>query len=393
MDQDDAASPSPTFSIGSSIDGPTILVCEAETIPDSRIINEGTAEIRARIRAVYDSGAPIFTKDAMRRAAQSFDRILEGSDETVPVTGLDGITIEFKFPHRVEDLLLGEANDESNFEYTMREPCLLYRTVHQLIGTAGYEDWEVNIVSAYLPFSIGYETTKRNKHTKEAIFPWPAVSQDQVEARLAAQRRKWQDSETCARLGALFAGRTAVPLPEAVVINKVVAFACSSMAWDLENGEGSVRSAAQHALVLGVAELLAQRRQRQQQQAGSVDDGRLNDEVVCYAQDPVYHPADKAVLSAAGVVVLDDPRAFLEVDETSVVVSPYPDIPVREVVADIARPAVMIWNRVTDELTTSPMTDPVSPRVRDMISQEYLELECPLDDEPFRDMAVYVRKT
>ncbi|KAL2157122.1 hypothetical protein VTH06DRAFT_6410 [Thermothelomyces fergusii] len=388
MDQDIAFS-SPTTSTCSGIDGPTVLVCEAEAIPNSHIIDEETADIRAKIRAIYESGTPIFTKDAMRRAAQAFDRILEGSGETVPVTGLNGVTVKFKFPDRLENVLPGKATGRSNFEYTMREPCLLYRTVHQLLGTAGYEDCEVDIVTAYLPFSIGYETTKRYKDTKETIFPWPVVSQSQVEARLAAQRQKWQDSEARARLEALFAGRAAIPLPRGVVINKVVAFACSSMAWDLGDDEGPMRSATQHALVLGVVELLAQ---RQQQQTGSADDGQMKSEVVCYAQDPVYHPLDKAVLSSEGVVVLDDPRAFLEVDESSVVVSPYPNVPVREIVADIARPVVMIWNRVTEELTKTPMTDPVSPRVRDMINQDYFELECPFDDEPCSGLTIYVRK-
>jgi hypothetical protein len=205
------------------------------------------------------------------------------------------------------------------------------------------------------------------------------VTQQEVEARLAAQRREWQASEACARLAALFTGQAeeaAALLPDGVVIDKLVAFACSTMAWkrDLEgkdDGRRLGRSAAQHALVLGVTELLAQRRrrqlERQKERAGGVkpvDGGPVQDEkemrneradVTCFAQEPAYHAADKAVLGAEGVVVLDDPRAFLEVDEASVVVSVYPDIPVREVVADIARPAVMIWGRVTDELSTTPL--------------------------------------
>lgn len=227
-----------------------------------------------------------------------------------------------------------------------------------MTGAAGYGDWGVNPITAYLPFTIGYQTIARHKHTKETVLRWPVVSENQVEVRLTAHRLKWQDSEVRARLEALFAGRAAVPLPEELVINKVVALACSSMAWDRERSRDSENSAEQHALVLGVAELLAERQRRQQQQqqqSGNVDEGNTNDKMVCYAQEPAYHPLDKAVLSAAGVVVLDDPRAFLEVDETSVVVSVAPDIPVREIVADIARPAVLIWDCVTDELTETPM--------------------------------------
>jgi hypothetical protein len=58
------------------------------------------------------------------------------------------------------------------------------------------------------------------------------------------------------------------------------------------------------------------------------------------------------VLGEEGVVVMEDPRAFLEVDEASVVIAVASDICVRQIVADLARPAVVIWDRVTDEVET-----------------------------------------
>jgi hypothetical protein len=47
--------------------------------------------------------------------------------------------------------------------------------------------------------------------------------------------------------------------------------------------------------------------------------------------------------------VLDDPRAFLEVDETTILICIGSDIPVHQIVADIARPAIMIWDEPVDE--------------------------------------------
>lgn len=50
-----------------------------------------------------------------------------------------------------------------------------------------------------------------------------------------------------------------------------------------------------------------------------------------------------------GITVLEDPRAFLEVSDDSLVVSFGPDIPVRQVVTDLARPAVLICDKICEE--------------------------------------------
>ena len=66
-----------------------------------------------------------------------------------------------------------------------------------------------------------------------------------------------------------------------------------------------------------------------------------------YAQDPAYTAADKAVLRDVGVEVLEDPRGFLEVNRATVVLSIGPDFPLKQVLAaDIARPAVIVWEGV-----------------------------------------------
>jgi hypothetical protein len=105
----------------------------------------------------------------------------------------------------------------------------------------------------------------------------------------------------------------------------------------------AMRPVAQHILALAVRDFLASHDAR-----GRPGEGVCG--IKCYAQDPIYTPIDEQVLGEAGFDVVDDPKAFLEVDESSVVIAIAPDIPVRQIVADIARPAMMIWDKfsVTD---------------------------------------------
>lgn len=103
------------------------------------------------------------------------------------------------------------------------------------------------------------------------------------------------------------------------------------------------RSAYQHALILTLRDILSERQ----------DQGT---EIACYAQDPFYTDIDKDVIEQSGITVLNDPQGFLEVDDSTVVLSFAADIPVRQIIADIAQPAMMIWDRIEffeDELTKS----------------------------------------
>jgi hypothetical protein len=42
--------------------------------------------------------------------------------------------------------------------------------------------------------------------------------------------------------------------------------------------------------------------------------------ITCYGQDPVYSDVDRAVLEQSGITILNDPEAFLEVDDSTVVI-------------------------------------------------------------------------
>jgi len=120
-------------------------------------------------------------------------------------------------------------------------------------------------------------------------------------------------------------------------ITKIVAFACSTFSCITEEpspSRGGVREATQHALILTKRDILSKKNEG------------VSGEIICYAQDPVYSSLDKKILEKSDIMILDNPMGFLEVDESTVVLSFCPDVCVRQVVCDIARPAMMIWDSI-----------------------------------------------
>ena len=71
--------------------------------------------------------------------------------------------------------------------------------------------------------------------------------------------------------------------------------------------------------------------------------------IMCYAQDPIFTDTDKQVLQEQGITVLDNPHGFLEMDQEAVVISHSADVPVRSITAELAQPAMMIWDKVMDD--------------------------------------------
>jgi hypothetical protein len=70
-------------------------------------------------------------------------------------------------------------------------------------------------------------------------------------------------------------------------------------------------------------------------------------EIKCYAQDPVYDEIDKEFLTSIGIAPLDDPKGFLAVDQQTLVFSVSPNVPVKQIITDLQRPAAMVWNTVS----------------------------------------------
>jgi hypothetical protein len=70
------------------------------------------------------------------------------------------------------------------------------------------------------------------------------------------------------------------------------------------------------------------------------------DAIICLAQDPAYTDVDEFVLGKHEIIKVPDAKGFLEVDDSTIVISICADIPVRQIVTDLTQPAILIWDRV-----------------------------------------------
>lgn len=188
----------------------------------------------------------------------------------------------------------------------------------------GYEgaDYEPAKTSPFRSLQVYHDSEKVITGTKELAKDPTIPSYDTLKLYFEEQIRMWQESEMCRRV---------VQILESSVsghgIEKIVAVSLASISNNYEH-----RSAFQHAFVLTLREWLLARQES----------------ICCYAQDPVYNDVDKIVLGEHGIEVIDDPRAWLELDNRSILFSCASNVPVKEIVADIARPAVVIWERVKE---------------------------------------------
>lgn len=109
--------------------------------------------------------------------------------------------------------------------------------------------------------------------------------------------------------------------------------------------------------------------------------------ILCYAQDPVFKDIDKEILQEHGITVLDNPHGFLEMDEDTVIISKFPDVPIRSITADLTQPAIMIWNKVIDRkplggvLRTPPQNGLAG---EEYVDQQEVEREPGLHPDPVR---------
>ncbi|KAJ4289285.1 battenin CLN3 protein [Collariella sp. IMI 366227] len=189
-------------------------------------------------------------------------------------------------------------------------------------------DYCRRIELAYCPTRLAYSLEKRRIATGELIEAQSSASVEDAQETFDAGVKAWDGSEECKTLLA-FLDNT--PLPK---VTNVVAFACSTISGERDR---RLRAIYQHAPALILREFFNDRRERGQP------------EVKILAQDSIYCKTDVATLQRVGITVLGDPEVFLEVDDESVVISFYPNVPTRQIIADIIKPAIMIWNWVSSE--------------------------------------------
>lgn len=167
-------------------------------------------------------------------------------------------------------------------------------------------------------------------------YKYDNITVEKVRTAFERQWEAWKQSKTCKHLTQQLEKLTP---NQVAAITKIVGFALGPVAClDVKFADGIGPSAAnaltQHMALLTIAKIL-------EQQNG----GR---KVKCYTQDPVNKGVGNESLKTLGITSLDDPKGFLEVDDKTLVVSIHPNVPVRQVIADLQYPAAMLWNTVEE---------------------------------------------
>ncbi|KAI0903238.1 hypothetical protein F4823DRAFT_636475 [Ustulina deusta] len=325
---------------------------------------ERVAQAKSIIREVqtlYDAGAPLFTKDAIRKLGDELSIFQQGasSGHQITLRGINGVDYSTFVDCPPVEYEPGKRYHIGGSTWRINYNSIQWLTVHRDLDFFIPE-------TAYLPMGICDCVTEIGDAILEDGSPVPST--EEVLDVFRDRERQWKTSQHHEQLQAAL---SAVKTP--LVLDKVIAVALGPLVVGSQIGD---KSMVQHALISAIYSSLHQQ-------------GILLASSKRYVQDPAYTPLDKSVLSSVDLTVVDDPQAFLLLDDSSILVAIAPDIPVKQIVADICRPGIIIWD--TDWDSDDPITDPPSPRVVKMIKEEYYELEFP-DHEYFRDLVMYVKK-
>ncbi|KAJ5729664.1 uncharacterized protein N7483_004172 [Penicillium malachiteum] len=346
----------------------TTWACHWPTLAEPREKLNG-GEVKAHINALYESGVPFFAKKAFQDVVDQLDSHPTAGDEII-TKDLTGASLKWKVRLGLSKELC-VRDDENNWneqEFTFSQCALTYNPKERLIRDLDHDkidvpDW------AYAPISLIHSVDRPDKEseTRKWIPTAPIGEREDVAHDFQEKSEAWEKSETCENFKSIL--RSVVSNHE---IDNIIGFACGSIAL-----EANEQCAVQTALLLTVRNWLKERDQDKR--------------IPCYLQDPMNTDVDREVLADWDVEILDDPRGWLKVDERSVVLSVAPNVPVKEIIADIARPAIAIWFKVPDKDEYS--TDPSTSRVRTMMADyDIFEFE-PTVDGLHGNVMIYIRKS
>ncbi|ATY62317.1 Sensitivity To Red Light Reduced-SRR1 [Cordyceps militaris] len=288
----------------------------------SQLLNDGhpsedLAADRARVEKyidAYEEGKLFFGRDTLASLDRQIDALRTAG--AVGDYNGDGGVVTLK------DVI----GNEKSWSLTPPECntfCIRY-TPHQIMThmSTKYPEY---LLEAETPLAIGYQ---------HPVEPSGRPLCD-LEAAFRAHQASWLASATCKSLTTTIAASVATLRAP---INNIVCFGLGRLdEWKLTNtpeelAKSVQRAAWQHAAALTMAETLTRAQ------------GGGGDEVRCYTQDPVYADVEKQLLAALGFEILEDPKGFLAVDDRTLVFSVTPNVPVRQIVADMVWPAAMVWD-------------------------------------------------
>jgi hypothetical protein len=184
----------------------------------------------------------------------------------------------------------------------------------------------------FCSFKIAYCTQIRDIETKAPLCTCtsPIKSAEELKKQFAAALILWEQSVEGIAFRNLFV-RLLKNNMLATKIKKVVGFALGSPSCGPAHPTAQDNSLHQHVLLVSIL---------------SFFNTAVERSIPCFIQDPIYTQADEQCFSDHGIMVLKDPEGFLEIDNETFVLSIYPDIPVKQIVFDIVKPALLLWNTI-----------------------------------------------
>ncbi|CAG7983926.1 unnamed protein product [Penicillium salamii] len=352
------------FSSSSSQSYTTWAVHEARLIEPRETPSKEQAI--AFIDELYESKTPFFTKKAIGELAAQL-KTQGTAGDTIITKDLTGASLEWKVKVGKSTWRRSYPDPDIRNEWIYKAVGINYSSKAQLESDL---DWKEVENTVYSPLSLMHRICRvdSNSENKDTIHNHKIEERSVVAQDFQSKILAWEESETCKNFKSILSS-----FASGHDINNIVGLACGSLALP-ENDS----AASQTALLVTVRNWLKER--------------DPNKNVSCYIQDPMNTPVDKEVLADVGFEMIDDPRGWLEVNEQSVVLSVAPNVPVKEIIADIARPAIVIWYRVEDEEEKVASTDPNSARVRAMM-EGYNIHEFGSDEEKWSDVVIYIRKS
>ncbi|KAJ0425025.1 hypothetical protein BJY00DRAFT_298935 [Aspergillus carlsbadensis] len=303
----------------------------------------------------YDAGRPLFPREELQEIHDQLRRPLPNGS-LIFVKGFDGQWYEYI-------VRTGDYQEYKGKTYRLGRPQISYKDFETL-----KEKVDAKRNPIYCPISIVHGT---RPEIRRADFIEGITHGRQM---IDAAMDHWETHQTFLKVQL-----TLLMMSLQRKVTKVIGLACGPFVGG-SNPKAGQRSAIQHAMLMLIRRLL---------RASHLGAG----EVPCYVQDPAYAPADRMVLAENSVETVQDPEGFLNMDDSSLVFCCEPTTCVKSIVADVARPLIIIWNTV---ITTPPYlnaetSDPDCPRVQAMM-QEYDVFDFP-EDENFGDLKIYVRSS
>ncbi|CAH0046347.1 unnamed protein product [Clonostachys solani] len=369
------------------------LQAEADRRNDP-VLTPSMREEIAYIKALYNSGAKLWTKEMFALAEAELAK--QPIPRFIELRSMNGKLRHKRLPRAPPT----SPQRPGGGSMGRPLPSIRYFLYQDLKGIVSEKEYDHNLGETVAALSDEAKRTLATRAMSISLISYAPCSIDYVTIRGrwdAVAKHYWPLSYTCAEISNILEEQAAI----SKTINKVVCFGLGSLGWSIETEdaryepEERIYSAIiQHAAALTIANVIGKR----------LGVGSLT----VFCQDPIYNDADKRVLAEAGIQVVGGRGGlgFTLIDEDTVVFSCHPNIPVKQVVADLGRPAILICNEVREEgdeqwrvyerhgnfgLLSPYSTDHDSPRTREMV-KGYHRFPFPTDRLGFGDIQIYVRK-